>query len=252
MESQDIQELQQEVMEELGISMEELQEIIDKEVENSEWVRQRKQQLEELEQCMRHKEEEVAHVDQLIDDTMRCVGLDSEQGDVGSASTLGWGGSGCPCDIREANQHCCPRARAIDKCQTLAKELYSMMGLQYRDSSSEDEAPAATEVIEIPDEEDDDVMSVDSGWRRSSVSSRAREGLAWGNALSSCSKFLQSQDFTLFPPSSLLNDPALGKVAEEKPCSGGFPGRDLGWTLLPVPSSFCGLIRMDCFAQQRF
>ncbi|NXC90129.1 SETB1 methyltransferase, partial [Cercotrichas coryphoeus] len=137
MESQDIKELQQEVMEELGISMEELQEIIDKEVENSEWVRQRKQQLEELEQCMRHKEEEVAHVDQLIDDAMR----------------------------------------AIDKCETLAKELYSMMGLQYRESSSEDEAPAATEVIEIPDEEDDDVMSVDSGWRRSSVSQQGTGGL---------------------------------------------------------------------------
>uniref|UniRef100_A0A8C3URE6 Histone-lysine N-methyltransferase SETDB1 n=1 Tax=Catharus ustulatus TaxID=91951 RepID=A0A8C3URE6_CATUS len=130
MESQDIKELQQEVMEELGISMEELQEIIDKEVENSEWVRRRKQQLEELEQCMRHKEEEVAHVDQLIDDAMR----------------------------------------AIDKCETLAKELYSMMGLQYRESSSEDEAPAATEVIEIPDEEDDDVMSVDSGSSGSRIS----------------------------------------------------------------------------------
>ncbi|NXA69781.1 SETB1 methyltransferase, partial [Mohoua ochrocephala] len=130
MDSQDIKELQQEVMEELGISMEELQEIIDKEVENSEWVRQRKQQLEQLEQCMRHKEEEVAHVDQLIDDAMR----------------------------------------AIDKCETLAKELYSMIGLRYRESSSEDEAPAAAEVIEIPDEEDDDVMSVDSGWKRSSVS----------------------------------------------------------------------------------
>ncbi|NXI82596.1 SETB1 methyltransferase, partial [Rhipidura dahli] len=135
-EHEDIKELQQEVMDELGISMEELQEIIDKEVENSEWVRQRKQQLQELEQCMRHKEEEVAHVDQLIDDAMR----------------------------------------AIDKCETLAKELYSMMGLQYRDSSSEDEAaaPAAAEVIEIPDEEeeDDDVMSVDSGWKRSSSSPR--------------------------------------------------------------------------------
>ncbi|XP_068031016.1 histone-lysine N-methyltransferase SETDB1 isoform X1 [Anomalospiza imberbis] len=132
MDSQDVEELQQEVMEELGISMEELQEIIDKEVENSEWVRQRKQQLEELEQCMRHKEEEVAHVDQLIDDAVR----------------------------------------AMDKCETLAKELYSMMGLQYRESSSEDEAPAAAEVIEIPDEEDDDVMSVDSGWKRSSSNPR--------------------------------------------------------------------------------
>ncbi|XP_053857344.1 histone-lysine N-methyltransferase SETDB1 isoform X3 [Vidua macroura] len=132
MDSQDIEELQQEVMEELGISMEELQEIIDKEVENSEWVRQRKQQLEELEQCMRHKEDEVAHVDQLIDDAVR----------------------------------------AMDKCETLAKELYSMMGLPYRESSSEDEAPVATEVIEIPDEEDDDVMSVDSGWKRSSSNPR--------------------------------------------------------------------------------
>ncbi|NXR66906.1 SETB1 methyltransferase, partial [Rhadina sibilatrix] len=131
MDSPDIEELQQEVMEELGISMEELQEIIDKEVENSEWVRQRKQQLEELEQCMRHKEEEVAHVDQLIDDAMR----------------------------------------AINKCESLAKELYSMMGLQYRESSSEDEAPAATEVIEIADEEDDDVMSMDLGWKHSSSSS---------------------------------------------------------------------------------
>ncbi|NWT76748.1 SETB1 methyltransferase, partial [Prunella himalayana] len=120
MDSQDMKELQQEVMEELGISMEELREIIDKEVENSEWVRQRKQQLEELEQCMRHKEEEVAHVDQLIDDAVR----------------------------------------AMDKCETLARELYSMMGLQYQESSSEDEAPAAAEVIEIPDEEDDDVLSV--------------------------------------------------------------------------------------------
>ncbi|XP_027487430.1 histone-lysine N-methyltransferase SETDB1-like isoform X2 [Corapipo altera] len=132
MDTQDIEELQQEVVEELGISLQELQEIIDKEVENSEWVRQRKQQLEELEKCVRHKEEEAAHVDQLIDNA----------------------------------------TRAIDKCETLAKELYSMMGLQYRESSSEDEAPAATEVIEIPDEEDDDVMSVDSGWKHSTSSSR--------------------------------------------------------------------------------
>lgn len=61
----------------------------------------------------------------------------------------------------------------------LAKELYSMMGLQYRESSSEDEAPAATEVIEIPDEEDDDVMSVESGWEHSSVSP-AGPGGGWG------------------------------------------------------------------------
>ncbi|KFW74752.1 Histone-lysine N-methyltransferase SETDB1, partial [Manacus vitellinus] len=138
MDTQDIEELQQEEVEELGISLQELQEIIDKEVENCEWVRQRKQQLEELEKCVRHKEEEAAHVDQLIDNA----------------------------------------TRAIDKCETLAKELYSMMGLQYRESSSEDEAPAATEVIEIPDEEDDDVMSVDSGWKHSSVNPSLQEAMA--------------------------------------------------------------------------
>ncbi|KAJ7425681.1 histone-lysine N-methyltransferase SETDB1 isoform X4 [Willisornis vidua] len=145
MDSQDMEELQQEVMEELGISLEELQEIIDKEVENCEWVRQRKQQLEELEKSVRHKEEEVAHVDQLIDNATR---MDSRI---------------------PALSH-----RAIDKCETLARELYSMMGLQYRESSSEDEAPAATEVIEIPDEEDDVVVSLDSGWRHSSL----REAMA--------------------------------------------------------------------------
>lgn len=52
------------------------------------------------------------------------------------------------------------------------KDLYSKLGLQYRESSSEDEdlAAKATEVIEIPDEDDDDVMSIDSGWKHSSVS----------------------------------------------------------------------------------
>ncbi|KFP74936.1 Histone-lysine N-methyltransferase SETDB1, partial [Acanthisitta chloris] len=57
--------------------------------------------------------------------------------------------------------------RAIDKCETLVKELYSKMGLQYRESSSEDEAPGAMEVIEIPDEEEEEdvVMSVDSSWK---------------------------------------------------------------------------------------
>ncbi|NWU92916.1 SETB1 methyltransferase, partial [Upupa epops] len=127
MDSQDIKELQQEVMEVLGLSMEELQEIIDKELEKFEGVKQRKQQLEELEKCVKQKEEEVAHVDLLFDDA--------------------W--------------------RAIDKCESLVKDLYSTLGLQYRESSSEDEdlATKAMEVIEIPDEDDDDVMSVDLGWK---------------------------------------------------------------------------------------
>uniref|UniRef100_A0A8D0KZ29 SET domain bifurcated histone lysine methyltransferase 1 n=1 Tax=Strix occidentalis caurina TaxID=311401 RepID=A0A8D0KZ29_STROC len=125
MDSQEMKELQQEVMEELGISMEELQDIIDKELEKFECVKQRKQQLEELEKCVKQKEEEVARVDRLFDDA----------------------------------------SRAINKCEMLVKDLYSKLGLQYRESSSEDEDSAAKpmEVIEIPDEDDDDVMSIGSG-----------------------------------------------------------------------------------------
>ncbi|XP_074709038.1 histone-lysine N-methyltransferase SETDB1 isoform X4 [Strix uralensis] len=134
MDSQEMKELQQEVMEELGISMEELQDIIDKELEKFECVKQRKQQLEELEKCVKQKEEEVARVDRLFDDA----------------------------------------SRAINKCEMLVKDLYSKLGLQYRESSSEDEDSAAKpmEVIEIPDEDDDDVMSIGSGWKHSDSSPR--------------------------------------------------------------------------------
>lgn len=78
MDSQEIKELQQEVMEELGISMEELQDIIDKELEKFECVKQRKQQLEELEKCVKQKEEEVARVDRLFDDASRWAHLESQ------------------------------------------------------------------------------------------------------------------------------------------------------------------------------
>uniref|UniRef100_A0A8C0IIR9 Uncharacterized protein n=1 Tax=Bubo bubo TaxID=30461 RepID=A0A8C0IIR9_BUBBB len=67
-----------EVMEELGISMEELQDIIDKELEKFECVKQRKQQLEELEKCVKQKEEEVARVDRLFDDASRWVRSESQ------------------------------------------------------------------------------------------------------------------------------------------------------------------------------
>nr|XP_014433525.1 histone-lysine N-methyltransferase SETDB1 isoform X2 [Pelodiscus sinensis] len=125
MDSQEVTELQQEVIEELGISMEELQQFIDEELEKFESVKQRKQQLEELEKSVEQKEAEVAYVDQLFDDA----------------------------------------SRAIGKCEILVKDLYSKLGLQYRESSSEDEDSASKpmEVIEIPDEDDDDVMSIDSG-----------------------------------------------------------------------------------------
>lgn len=76
MDSQDIKELQQEVMEEMGISMEELQDIINEELEKSEYVKQKKQQLEELEKYVKQKEEEVAHVDRLFDDAWRWVHLE--------------------------------------------------------------------------------------------------------------------------------------------------------------------------------
>uniref|UniRef100_G1MQP3 SET domain bifurcated histone lysine methyltransferase 1 n=1 Tax=Meleagris gallopavo TaxID=9103 RepID=G1MQP3_MELGA len=131
MDCQDIKELQKEVMEEMGISMEELEDIINKELEKSEYVKQKKQQLEELEMYVKQKEEEVAHVDRLFDDA--------------------W--------------------RDFHKCEMLVKDLYSKLGLEYRESSSEEEDLAAkpTEVIEIPDDDDDDIMSVDSGWKNSSV-----------------------------------------------------------------------------------
>lgn len=62
--------------------------------------------------------------------------------------------------------------RDFDKCEMLVKDLYSKLGLEYRESSSEEEDLAAkpTEVIEIPDDDDDDVMSIDLGWKNSSVS----------------------------------------------------------------------------------
>ncbi|XP_072214766.1 histone-lysine N-methyltransferase SETDB1 isoform X2 [Excalfactoria chinensis] len=133
MDSQDMKELQEEVMEEMGISMEELQAIINQELEKCEYVKQKKQQLEELEMYVKQKEEEVAHVDRLFDDA--------------------W--------------------RDFDKCEMLVKDLYSKLGLEYRESSSEEEDLAAkpSEVIEIPDDDDDDdVMSIDSGWKNSDSS----------------------------------------------------------------------------------
>uniref|UniRef100_A0A8D0MFE0 Histone-lysine N-methyltransferase SETDB1 n=2 Tax=Sus scrofa TaxID=9823 RepID=A0A8D0MFE0_PIG len=121
MESEEIAELQQAVVEELGISMEELRQFIDEELEKMDCVQQRKKQLAELETWVIQKESEVAHVDQLFDDA----------------------------------------SKAVTNCESLVKDFYSKLGLQYRDSSSEDEASRPTEIIEIPDE-DDDVLSIDS------------------------------------------------------------------------------------------
>lgn len=56
----------------------------------------------------------------------------------------------------------CSDTRAVTNCESLVKDFYSKLGLQYRESSSEDEASGPTEIIEIPDE-DDEVLSIDSG-----------------------------------------------------------------------------------------
>ncbi|XP_051012902.1 histone-lysine N-methyltransferase SETDB1-like [Acomys russatus] len=76
-ESEDIAELQQAVVEELGISMEELRRVIDEELEKMDCIQQRKQQLAELESWVLHKEAEVAHVDRLFDDASRYFSLSS-------------------------------------------------------------------------------------------------------------------------------------------------------------------------------
>uniref|UniRef100_A0A2K6TXP3 SET domain bifurcated histone lysine methyltransferase 1 n=1 Tax=Saimiri boliviensis boliviensis TaxID=39432 RepID=A0A2K6TXP3_SAIBB len=138
-ESEEIEELQQAVVEELGISMEELRHFIDEELEKMDCVQQRKKQLAELETWVIQKESEVAHVDQLFDDA----------------------------------------SRAVTNCESLVKDFYSKLGLQYRDSSSEDESSRPTEIIEIPDE-DDDVLSIDSGdaGNRTPKDQKLREAMA--------------------------------------------------------------------------
>ncbi|KAG8146990.1 hypothetical protein E2320_014073 [Naja naja] len=125
-ESEDILELQREVMEEMGISLEDLKQLIEEELEKSEYIKQRKEELGRLEECVKQKEAEVAHVDQLLENAVK----------------------------------------AVDKCEVLVKDIYVNLGLEYRetDSDSENGSSKPMEVIEIPDEDEDedDVMSVDS------------------------------------------------------------------------------------------
>ncbi|KFU91038.1 Histone-lysine N-methyltransferase SETDB1, partial [Chaetura pelagica] len=140
MDPQELQELQQEVMEELGISMEELQEIIDKELEKFECVRQRKQKLQGAGARL-----------ELMSDQLLSTSVDLW--DVQPSSSC----------LPPSPPSCSP-PRAIDKCEVLVKDLYSKLGLQYRESSSEEEDSAQPmEVIEILDEEDEDVnvMSIE-------------------------------------------------------------------------------------------
>ncbi|XP_066465297.1 histone-lysine N-methyltransferase SETDB1 isoform X2 [Eleutherodactylus coqui] len=123
MEDPEMAEVESMVVEELGISMKELRELIDQEVEKNELVKQKKAQILELKILVKQKEEETANVDSLCDNA----------------------------------------SRALDDCETLVKTLYKEMGITYKESSSDDdESSKPVEVIEIPDEDDDDVMSVGS------------------------------------------------------------------------------------------
>uniref|UniRef100_A0A8C7JQI1 [histone H3]-lysine(4) N-trimethyltransferase n=1 Tax=Oncorhynchus kisutch TaxID=8019 RepID=A0A8C7JQI1_ONCKI len=108
------------LLEELGVSLEELSKWIEEEVERSEAVRQRKAQLAELKEWVEQKEKEEEVVDKLFNN---------------------------------AN-------RSIVECEALVKSTYSKMGLVYKESSSEDEGGVggvqSSDVIEIDDDDDDD------------------------------------------------------------------------------------------------
>ncbi|XP_061107841.1 histone-lysine N-methyltransferase SETDB1-B [Conger conger] len=106
--------------EELGVSLEELRRWIQEEVERSEVVRQRKAQLAELQGWVEQREKEVAAVELLFSNA----------------------------------------SESVVECESLVKEVYSKMGLAYKDSSSEDEGGGqgaqSSEIIEIDDDDDDD------------------------------------------------------------------------------------------------
>ncbi|KAG5271110.1 hypothetical protein AALO_G00176000 [Alosa alosa] len=109
--------------EELGVSLDELKQWIEEQVEQSEAVQQRKAQLAELSDWVEQKEKEVAAVDSL----------------------------------------CLNASESVGECEELVKQVYTKMGLTYRESSSEDEGGGvveASEVIEIDDDDDDDVIAV--------------------------------------------------------------------------------------------
>ncbi|RXN16920.1 histone-lysine N-methyltransferase SETDB1-B-like protein [Labeo rohita] len=116
-------ELDPELEEELGVSLDELRKWIEEQVDSSEAVQQRKAQLEQLQEWVEQREKEVADMDAL----------------------------------------CSNASESVVQCEALVKEVYSNMGLVYRESSSEDEGGGGaktSEVIEIDDDDDDDVIAV--------------------------------------------------------------------------------------------
>ncbi|XP_077066742.1 histone-lysine N-methyltransferase SETDB1-B isoform X3 [Siphateles boraxobius] len=116
-------ELDPELEEELGVSLDELRRWIEEQVDGSEAVRQRKDQLEQLQDWVEKREKEVSEMDTL----------------------------------------CSNASESVVQCEALVKDVYSKMGLVYRESSSEDEGVGGantSEVIEIDDDDDDDVIAV--------------------------------------------------------------------------------------------
>uniref|UniRef100_A0A671SQT4 [histone H3]-lysine(4) N-trimethyltransferase n=1 Tax=Sinocyclocheilus anshuiensis TaxID=1608454 RepID=A0A671SQT4_9TELE len=119
-------ELDPELEEELGVSLDELRKWIEEQVDSSEAVQQRKAQLEQLQEWVEQREKEVTNMDAL----------------------------------------CSNASESVVQCEALVKEVYSNMGLVYRESSSEDEGGGRanpSEVIEIDDDDDDDVIAVGCG-----------------------------------------------------------------------------------------
>lgn len=116
-------ELDPELEEEFGVSLDELRKWIEEQVDSSEAVLQRKAELAQLEGWVEQREKEVADIDSL----------------------------------------CSNASESVVQCEALVKEVYCKMGLTYRESSSEDEGGGkanTSEVIEIDDDDDDDVIAV--------------------------------------------------------------------------------------------
>ncbi|XP_043540014.1 histone-lysine N-methyltransferase SETDB1-like [Chiloscyllium plagiosum] len=113
-------------VEELGLSMDEIREWIDQELEKVDLLKQRRAALQELETWVEKKEAEMAHVDGLFEDA----------------------------------------SRSVDVCELMVKDLYNNLGLQYEEASTEEgtgkDSAKVSEVIEIlDDDDDDDVMAVE-------------------------------------------------------------------------------------------
>ncbi|XP_060676823.1 histone-lysine N-methyltransferase SETDB1-B isoform X3 [Hemiscyllium ocellatum] len=114
-------------VEELGLSMDEIREWIDQELDKVDLLKQRRAALQELENWVEKKEAEMAHVDGLFEDA----------------------------------------SRSVDMCELMVKDLYNNLGLQYEEASTEEgtgkDSAKVSEVIEIldDDDDDDDVMAVE-------------------------------------------------------------------------------------------